>query len=91
MFTKPDLRNYTDGMSNDEILDSVADAIEQILGAGSASLVFKTLELVYQLNTKLIPGRIDHFQIALFKLLGPLAASKITIQAASEMKKRRLG
>ena len=87
--TMPSLRVSASGLSNDEIIDSISNAIEHTLGSGASGLLFRTLKLVYHLEVKSIPAKLDYFQITLSRMLGSAICNQIVAYAASDMNKRR--
>jgi hypothetical protein len=83
------LRVSASGLSNDEIINSISNAIEHTLGSGASGLVFRTLKLIYHLDVKSIPADLDYFQFILSKMLGSVICNHIAAYAAKDMDKRR--
>jgi hypothetical protein len=75
--------------SNDDIIDCISNAIEQTLGNEASELFFKTLNIVYHLDTESIPMEIDRFEETTRRMMSDVIADVILATALEEIDKKQ--
>lgn len=82
------LKEAIAGLEPRQVLEALVDAIENVFGPGSAKLVFRTLELVYKLDSEAIPSNIDRFDELLDRIFGA-GAIPLRRRIVSELERKR--
>jgi hypothetical protein len=74
-------------LSEENVVNAVRTGMDHVLGEGSSSLVFKTLQYIYHIREDAIFQNPSICFNKFEKMLGELAASKIRSAASRELRK----